>query len=134
MEPREHEIMAATRPETLSVSVVQIDYCMKQNSVDYEFVEAFDTSVPVVRIFGSTPTGQRACVYIHGALPYMYFRPLDMSHASFASRELVERYAKKSLLVLNKSYIYTLLCVLVSIEPRLRLIEHTHNVTCGLLL
>ena len=50
----------------LSINVVSLDYTMVSVEKDHDFIEAYDTNVPVVRVFGSTPSGQRACVHIHG--------------------------------------------------------------------
>lgn len=50
--------------------IVSIDYYMAQPipHIDYCFSSLEGTTVdavPVIRIFGSTPAGQRACVHVH---------------------------------------------------------------------
>jgi hypothetical protein len=53
----------------LSINVVNIDYTMvdtDKGHPNHDFIDTLDSKVPVVRIFGATSKGERACVHIHG--------------------------------------------------------------------
>ncbi|KAK1804828.1 hypothetical protein P4O66_003667 [Electrophorus voltai] len=60
-----------------AVRVVSADYYMASPLADLDarysdFRQSDVTRVPVVRIFGATPAGQKTCLHLHGVLPYMY--------------------------------------------------------------
>ncbi|GAB2211577.1 hypothetical protein Drorol1_Dr00024896 [Drosera rotundifolia] len=70
-----------------SVRIVSIDYYMEAPIPDVDIsYSAFQgekvKEVPVIRVFGSTPAGQKACVHIHRALPYLYIPCSDIPHQS----------------------------------------------------
>ncbi|PWY82204.1 DNA polymerase zeta catalytic subunit [Aspergillus heteromorphus CBS 117.55] len=49
------------------------------------------SKVPVIRIFGATETGQKVCVHVHGAFPYLYVEydgDLDPEKVSSAIKSL----------------------------------------------
>ncbi|XP_032877895.1 DNA polymerase zeta catalytic subunit [Amblyraja radiata] len=61
----------------LSVRIVTADYymCNPLPGLDVcysEFRQAGVSRVPVVRIFGPTPAGQKTCLHLHGTFPYLY--------------------------------------------------------------
>jgi hypothetical protein len=46
--------------------------------------------VPVIRVFGPTPAGQKACVHVHGVYPYFYI-PFDEANDGRIRPEEVRR-------------------------------------------
>ncbi|KAI5607474.1 DNA polymerase zeta catalytic subunit isoform X1 [Silurus asotus] len=50
----------------LSKPLQMLDVCFSQ------FRDAEVHRVPVVRIFGATPAGQKTCLHVHGVFPYVY--------------------------------------------------------------
>ncbi|KAL2345686.1 hypothetical protein Fmac_006971 [Flemingia macrophylla] len=63
--------------EIFSVRIVSIDYYMAPPIPDADicyssFHGGKVNEVPVIRVYGSTPAGQKTCLHIHRALPYLY--------------------------------------------------------------
>ncbi|XP_058061131.1 DNA polymerase zeta catalytic subunit [Anopheles bellator] len=63
--------------EKTSIRIVSVDYYMSKPDPQFdscysEFRGSEVKQVPVVRLFGSSPTGTHSCVHIHGVLPYFY--------------------------------------------------------------
>lgn len=60
-----------------SARIVNIDFYMspplKDIDVCYsEFRSAATEKVPVIRIFGATPLGQKTCLHLHCVFPYLF--------------------------------------------------------------
>ena len=69
----------------ISVRIVTMDYYMATPSTDVNnhfdpvysmFRSAPIKKVPILRVFGTTPAGQKACLHIHGIFPYLCKIPL----------------------------------------------------------
>ncbi|CAI8615458.1 unnamed protein product [Vicia faba] len=63
--------------EVFTVRIVSIDHYMAPpipaTDISYSTFQGGKVNeVPVIRVYGSTPAGQKTCLHIHGALPYLY--------------------------------------------------------------
>ena len=72
---------ALSETALVSVWLVTMDYYLSSPSTDTKnqfdpiysmFRSAPIKKVPVLRVFGSTPAGQKTCLHIHGIFPYLY--------------------------------------------------------------
>nr|XP_057925939.1 DNA polymerase zeta catalytic subunit [Doryrhamphus excisus] len=64
-----------------AVRIVTADYYLASPIQDLDvcysdFRESGVKKVPVVRVFGATPAGQKTCLHLHGVFPYIYI-PYD---------------------------------------------------------
>lgn len=50
----------------VATPILELDVC---NSA---FRETATNKVPVIRIYGATPSGQKTCLHVHGVFPYIY--------------------------------------------------------------
>ncbi|KAF7124883.1 hypothetical protein RHSIM_Rhsim12G0060600 [Rhododendron simsii] len=77
--------MEISQPDSnvFSVRIVSIDHYMAPPIPDLDicyssFQGGKVNEVPVIRIYGSTPAGQKICLHIHRALPYLYIPCADL--------------------------------------------------------
>lgn len=84
-----------------SARIVNIDFYMspplKDIDVCYsEFRSAATEKVPVIRIFGATPLGQKTCLHLHCVFPYL-FVPCPVTDPSAAYLRQLARSADSAL-------------------------------------
>ncbi|XP_021281513.1 DNA polymerase zeta catalytic subunit isoform X2 [Herrania umbratica] len=77
--------MSDSQPDSnvFSVRIVSIDHYMAPPISGYDICySSFQgervNEVPVIRIYGSSPAGQKTCLHIHRALPYLYVPLADI--------------------------------------------------------
>lgn len=75
--------MGSSQPQVFSVRIVSIDYHTAPPIPGFDisyssFHGGKVNEVPVIRIYGSTPAGQKTCLHVHQVLPYLYVPISDL--------------------------------------------------------
>lgn len=75
----------------ISVRIVTIDHYMstpiEELDVTYStFRSSVIKKVPILRVFGSTPAGQKTCLHLHGIFPYIYVPVPESAQDGFVYR------------------------------------------------
>ncbi|OMO68819.1 hypothetical protein CCACVL1_19807 [Corchorus capsularis] len=91
-----------------SVRIVSIDHYMAPPIPDFDICySSFQgekvNEVPVIRIYGSTPAGQKTCLHIHRALPYLYVPLADILPQGSYTRQEEEACTDALALALEKA-------------------------------
>ena len=83
MDTRSSPSLQSSPQSLFSCRIVDIDSYVTSPISDLDLTYSIFTGhsikrVPIIRIFGSTPAGQKSCVHVHGAFPYLYIpSPVD---------------------------------------------------------
>lgn len=62
----------------ISIRIVQLDHIL--NVVEQNSTHAItlpNPALPVIRVFGTTPFGQKACAFVYGVAPYLFIKLPD---------------------------------------------------------
>ena len=79
----------------ISIRLVTMDYYMAAPSTEADnlldpvyshFRSAPIKRIPILRVFGTTPAGQKACLHLHGIFPYLYIPMPPGDHPGFLYR------------------------------------------------
>ena len=73
----------------ISLRIVIADYYIANPIMDIDPIYSRShvvKKVPIVRIFGTTPAGQKACLHLHGIFPYMFVPVPENPPENFGSK------------------------------------------------